>query len=142
MSKLETTLDKLNSDRLWVALGYFAVLVANAKLNLGLTDDLLVAASYVAVAFILGKSLRGTAAGKLLEGVIEGVNKTPGDDKGKPRRAGEKVAAAVETAKDVIDAVPDKTKEKLRDKIEDAVSSIPKPPAAGSVVRGKPPKRD
>jgi hypothetical protein len=63
---------KLSSDRLWATLGFFALLVANSRLNLGLSDDQLANAAYLTIAFVLGKSFRsstpvGTAASVVLE---------------------------------------------------------------------------
>ena len=65
---------KLQSDRLWMAAAFLILVALNAQMAWGLemvpegaTSSPLALAAYVAIAFVLGKSVRGTVAGSFLE---------------------------------------------------------------------------
>ena len=86
----QVPIEKLMSDRLWVLAGYFALVAANAKIPLGITDDIMTEILYAVLAFIIGKSLRGTSGGSILMpllgkviGTVEGkpgVEDAPGEE--------------------------------------------------------------
>lgn len=59
--------EKFNSDRLWALAGYAAVLMANAYLALGIPEEQLTELLYAVIAFILGKSIRGTTGGSFVQ---------------------------------------------------------------------------
>ena len=52
--------EKFNSDRLWAIVAYGLLLVANARMGLGIDPEAMTELSYVVIAFVLGKSVRGT----------------------------------------------------------------------------------
>jgi hypothetical protein len=60
-------MSKLNSDRLWALLAFGAVVVANAKLQLGIDQAQMEALLYAVIAFIVGKSWRSSAPGAVIE---------------------------------------------------------------------------
>ena len=62
----DTVKTKLKSDRLWALLLFLALLVGNAAFDMGLSDDQIREALYAVIAFILGKSVRGTIAGSAI----------------------------------------------------------------------------
>lgn len=64
---MKDALKKFNSDRLWVVLGYLALVFANTWWEVGIPDATMTEIMYVVIAFVLGKSLRGTVGGSLLE---------------------------------------------------------------------------
>jgi len=134
-------MDKLKSDRLWALIAYVALVVANAKLHLGIDEKTMTEICYVAGAFILGKSLRGTTTGSMLSALVPGVPGTlleavVDKGKGKKKKPIEKVVAAASTAKDVLDAIPDDTK----DDIMDGAKKVGAKVLDG--LKNKPPKRD
>lgn len=63
----DDVVEKLKSDRMWALLLYVGLLVANAKFNLGVTEDQMTEVLYAVIAFIVGKSVRGTTAGSLVK---------------------------------------------------------------------------
>jgi len=63
-------LPKLFSDRLLVALAFVLLVVVDAWWQLGISTEHMTEAMYVVISFILGKTLRGTGLGSLLEQVI------------------------------------------------------------------------
>jgi hypothetical protein len=138
---MKDIIPKLTSDRLWALIAYFIIVIANAKLNLGLDEKTMTEITYVAGAFILGKSLRGTSAGGILSAMIPGVAGQlleVADDK--PGKGEKKVAAAVGTASDVIATLPDGVKDDIADAVEkyinaDAVEKHLKPPVRGTSNR-------
>lgn len=67
---LDTIKEKVVSDRLWALLAFVGLVFANQLLGLGVTDEQITEVLYATLAFILGKSLRGTVGGKVLEGAL------------------------------------------------------------------------
>ena len=67
-------LSKLNSDRLWALLLFIAVIAANAVFDMGITQEKLELLSYAVIAFILGKSVRGTGMQSVIDLVVGGLS--------------------------------------------------------------------
>tara|TARA_Y100000034_G_C6871529_1_gene397972 strand:+ start:112 stop:366 length:255 start_codon:yes stop_codon:yes gene_type:complete len=63
-------LSKLNSDRLWALLLFIAVVAGNASLDLGIEQEQLELVAYGVIAFILGKSVRGTGMQNVVDMVV------------------------------------------------------------------------
>lgn len=72
METIQEIKTKLISDRLWVLLLYVVLVFANQWLALGVPDEQLTEVLWAVLAFILGKSLRGTGVGNILAGLIPG----------------------------------------------------------------------
>ncbi len=76
---IQEILQRLRSDRLWALLAFVALILVNSMFNLGLDvpgaaeeTSALAMAGYSTIAFILGKSIRGTVGGSLFERGLEG----------------------------------------------------------------------
>ena len=68
-------LGKLKSDRLWAALGFVVLVLVNAKFH-WIADEQIKQVMWVAISFVLGKSIRGTPIGDAIESVAGGLLKT------------------------------------------------------------------
>lgn len=70
---IKDALPKIFSDRLWALLAFLVLVLVNAIFDLGLEhapvgqDSTIVVTMYAVVAFILGKSIRGTVGGSILK---------------------------------------------------------------------------
>ncbi len=71
---------KLNSDRLWALVAFGGLVIANAQFSFGLEvipegaqASPLMLLAYAVIAFILGKSLRGSAGGSIAETIFERI---------------------------------------------------------------------
>ncbi len=72
---MQEVLQKLNSDRLWALVTYFAVVVANVKMGLGVPAEQMTELLYAVVTFVVGKSLRGTVGGSMIEALVPMLSK-------------------------------------------------------------------
>jgi len=81
---LQEALAKLVSDRLWAFLAFLALLIADSAYDLGLPEEHMTNAMYVTMALILGKSIRGTQGGSMLQGLVTQVMK-PGVEEVVPK---------------------------------------------------------
>lgn len=68
-------LSKLNSDRLWALALFIAVIAANAAFDLGVEQEQLELIAYGVIAFILGKSVRGTGMQSIVDAVVAAMSK-------------------------------------------------------------------
>lgn len=75
MNLKELLPEKLNSDRLWALGAYIALLIANAQLGLGIAEEQMTQLCYAVIAFVLGKSIRGTSTEGLVQKLVPAAMK-------------------------------------------------------------------
>jgi len=66
-------LSKFKSDRLWALILFIGVIAANASFDMGINQEQLELIAYGVVAFILGKSVRGTGVQSVIDLVVGGL---------------------------------------------------------------------
>jgi len=76
---------KLKSDRLWILAIYAVVVILNAVMpdTLEIPIEQMTELGYAVIAFILGKSIRGTVGGSMFEGGLNAIVGTLSSEAGK-----------------------------------------------------------
>ena len=103
--------EKLNSDRLWALVAYAALLVLNAKLQLGVPPEQMTELLYAVIAFVVGKSIRGTTAGSFVSALMPKLTEA---------------AASIEPAP-AANAVPPQMRDIVRGMVAQSISEMTTP---------------
>lgn len=69
---LKDILEKLKSDRLWAAVAFIGLVIANSRWHF-MTEEQLQDTMWVTVTFIVGKSLRATGVGGIIDKLVPGL---------------------------------------------------------------------